>query len=168
MASPAPTIVFLISTPSDKNDTGGMYGFMELQILFATLIHLDHSCRTLTLHLHIHRMHAVPTPPPLLPIPSPQHLLPILQTYTTAPTPSPRAPATPHVPTLALLPHVTSTAPLRPLGTHTTNVLSDLCHSLKEVARLCETDGGRGVLGEWLGEEGKGIGEFWEGEWFVE
>lgn len=34
---------------------------------------------------------------------------------------------------------------------------------------LAGTEGGRGVLGEWLGEEeGKGVAEFWEGEWIVE
>ena len=48
-------------------------------------------------------------------------------------------------------------------------MLSDLCDSLKEVIELAETEGGRGVLGEWLGgEEGKGVREFWEGEWIVE
>ncbi len=64
---------------------------------------------------------------------------------------------------------MTSTAPARPLTTHVTNVLSDLCHTLKEVAELAGTEGGKGVLGEWLGgQEGKGVGEFWEGEWIVE
>ncbi len=48
-------------------------------------------------------------------------------------------------------------------------MLSDLCHALKEVAELAGTEGGEGVFGEWLGEgEGKGVWEFWEGEWVVE
>lgn len=34
---------------------------------------------------------------------------------------------------------------------------------------LAGAEGGRGVLGEWLGEEeGKGVAEFWEGKWIVE
>lgn len=33
---------------------------------------------------------------------------------------------------------------------------------------MAETEGGKEVLGEWLGEEGKGVAEFWEGEWIVE
>lgn len=140
-------------------------------------------CPSVPAHFHLHppnlyylllltqrpkpdSIHTLPTAPPLLPIPTPQHLLPILQTYTS---PTPLGPPTPPVPPLALLPHVTSTAPARPLSTHTTNVLSDLCHSLREVARLAETEVGRGVLGEWLGEEeGKWVAEFWEGEWIVE
>ncbi|CAF9935278.1 MAG: hypothetical protein ALECFALPRED_006349 [Alectoria fallacina] len=141
-----PTIAFLLSTSPNKIDPDGMHQFMELQT----------------------QIHALPTPIPLLPIPTPPHLLRILQTYATPPSPRP-APTTAQVPTLGLLPYVTSTAPARPLSAHVTNVLSDLCGSLKEVARLCETGGGRGVLGEWLGEEeGKGVAEFWEGEWIVE
>ncbi|KAF6233402.1 hypothetical protein HO173_008334 [Letharia columbiana] len=147
-SSPVPTIVFLLST-SEQSDATGVHGFMELQT-----------------HLH-----PLPTPPPLLPIPSPHHLLAILRTYTTAPapSPSPSPPPPPPAATLSLLPHVTATAPARPLSTHTTNVLSDLCRSVREVAVLAGTEGGRGVLGEWLGEEGgKGVAEFWEGEWMVE
>ncbi|KAM0799114.1 hypothetical protein BDR22DRAFT_338551 [Usnea florida] len=144
-ATPAPTILFLLTTTSSQPpNLTGLQSFMDLQ--------------TLT--------HALPTTPPLLPIPSPIHLLPTLRTYTTAPTPS----VTPITTTpLSLLPHLTTTAPLRPLTTHTANVLSDLCHSIVEIAVLGETEGGREMLGRWLGEEeGRGVVEFWEGEWIVE
>ncbi|KAL9074623.1 MAG: hypothetical protein Q9161_002216 [Pseudevernia consocians] len=143
-ASPTPTIAFLLSTsPTNRTDAESTYRFSELQT-------------------HIH---ALPTPPPLLPIPTPQHLLPILQTLTTSPAPPPPPP---QAATLALLPHVTSKAPAKPLSTHSTNVLSDLCRSVREVAELGGREGGGEVLGEWLGEEGRGVAEFWEGEWIVE
>lgn len=70
---------------------------------------------------------------------------------------------------LTLLPHTTSTAPARPLPVHETNVLSDICHSLKEVAELTSTDRGREHLAEYLNEvNARDLGEFWEGEWIVE
>ena len=47
-------------------------------------------------------------------------------------------------------------------------MLSDLCHSLKEVVELATSERGREVLGNWLGGEAEGLGEFWEGEWIVE
>jgi len=37
------------------------------------------------------------------------------------------------------------------------------------VIELVETQGGREMLGEWVGDEAaRGMGEFWEGEWVVE
>jgi len=48
-------------------------------------------------------------------------------------------------------------------------VLSDLCHSLREVIELAGSESGGEVLTEWVGErEARGIREFWEGEWIVE
>lgn len=63
---------------------------------------------------------------------------------------------------------MTVSAPARPLGVHAMNVLSDLCHSLKEVAEMCGSEEGRGILGEWIGREGEEVGEFWAGEWVCE
>lgn len=166
-----------------------MHGFMELQTRCASFPPPNPETRTSIPNPQVNHklltqktpsLHALPTPPPLLPIPTPTHLLRILKTYTTPPSLSlclplairpisPPPPIPVPVPTLTLLPHLTSAAPLRPLSVHVTNVLSDLCQSVKEVAELAGTDGGRGVLGEWLGgEEGRGVAEFWEGEWIVE
>jgi len=52
---------------------------------------------------------------------------------------------------------------------HETNVLSDICHSLKDVVELASTEQGREALAGWVGErEANGLVEFWEGEWIVE
>jgi hypothetical protein len=67
-----------------------------------------------------------------------------------------------------LLPHVASTAPAAPLSEHGANVLSDLCSSIGDVARLAGTEDGRAMLESWLGEEAKAVVEFWKDEWVCE
>ena len=114
-----------------------------------------------------HRVHTLSTPPPILPISSPERLLPLLMTYITPPQPPASTPPLPSP--LLLLPHTTSTAPARSLPTRATYVLSDLCHSLKEVVELAQTNRGREMLGQWVGAgEKRGLAEFWEGEWICE
>ena len=111
------------------------------------------------------RLSTLPTPPVLIPVATAEQFLTMMGRYAAPPPPLPRA----HVPTMqSLLPYVTSMAPARPLSTHGANVLSDLCHSLKDIVGLAGREEGREVLGQWLGEEGKGVAEFWEREWLVE
>lgn len=47
-------------------------------------------------------------------------------------------------------------------------MLSDLCGSLREVAEMAGSEEGGRMLGEWVGGEGEGVGEFWGGEWVWE
>ncbi len=54
------------------------------------------------------------------------------------------------------------------MSEHATNVLSDLCGSLRGVAEMAGTEEGGRVLGEWVGREGEGVREFWGGEWVWE
>jgi len=67
-----------------------------------------------------------------------------------------------------MLPHTTAIAPGGRLSEHATNVLSDLCGSLRGVAEMAGTEEGGRVLGEWVGREGEGVREFWGGEWVWE
>ncbi|KAL6715830.1 hypothetical protein ACLMJK_006791 [Lecanora helva] len=147
-STPTPTIAFALKSESHtSNDSAsGMHAFMQLQTL----------------------LYALPTaPPPLLPIPTLTDLLPLLKPRTTSSPPNPLPP--PPISPLVLLPHLTSTAPGRPLPEHTMNVLSDLCHSIRDVLELVGTEEGKVTLEEWVGaEEARGLVEFWEGEWIVE
>lgn len=44
-------------------------------------------------------------------------------------------------------------------------MLSDLCHTIREVAWICEREEGREILRQWLGErEVDGVIGFWEGK----
>lgn len=110
-------------------------------------------------------LHKLPIPLPLLPITNATLLLPSLLTYTTAPPQQPSQ----LLSTISLLPHITATSPSHPLPIHTTNILSDITHSLEEIISLTETENGRKELGRWVGrEELSGLVEFWEGEWICE
>ena len=114
-------------------------------------------------------IYAHPTlqPLPLLPVPLPAHLLPLLDTYVVAIT-SPLTFPAPSNP-VSLLPYVTSTAPSRPLPEHTTYVLSDVCHSLSEVAAMTQTEEGRKIIRDYVGDShSKSIEEFWGDEWVYE
>ncbi|KAL2058613.1 hypothetical protein ABVK25_001341 [Lepraria finkii] len=144
---PAPAIAFLLGNGQEDHGSAGngMHAYMQLQ--------------TLT--------HTLSTPPPILPISSSERLLPLLMTYIAPPQPPASTPPLPSP--LLLLSHTTSTAPPRPLPMRVTYVLSDLCHSLREVLELAQTDKGRETLGQWVGAgETRGLAEFWEGEWICE
>ena len=80
-----------------------------------------------------------------------------MKLYSSLPTPEVTARA-------IIFPHVTSLAPSRPLSEHDTNVLSDICRSVSDVAALSETDQGQDALRHWLGEAGTGVAGFWEEE----
>ncbi|KAL8668954.1 MAG: hypothetical protein Q9168_006436 [Polycauliona sp. 1 TL-2023] len=68
-----------------------------------------------------------------------------------------------------LLRQVTATAPMCPLSEHSTNVLSDLCHSVGEVAAMTASEQGMQVLEDFLGEEeAKNIESFWAEEWICD
>jgi hypothetical protein len=97
-------------------------------------------------------------------MPDPAGFLPSIRTYIDSVKlysnlPAPKLPGR-----AALLPPIISWAPPHPLSEHDTNVLSDICRSIAEVATLSETDRGRAVLRDWLGEAGIGVAEFWEEE----
>ncbi|MCJ1389337.1 hypothetical protein MMC18_002193 [Xylographa bjoerkii] len=64
-----------------------------------------------------------------------------------------------------LLRHTTSSAPSRPLSEHNTNILSDICHSLSDVAKLADSEQGYLTLEEWLEDAGKGVTKFWQEVW---
>lgn len=112
-------------------------------------------------------LHELSLPLALLPIASPSQLLPLLNTYTAAPAPAKRAPTMP--PSMTLLRQITATGPLCPLSQHSANVLSDICHSIKDVAAMTESDDGMKKLEDYLGEEDAGnIESFWAEEWICE
>ena len=104
---------------------------------------------------------------PIIQIPEPRQLLQCIGSYMSAFNnhfPVPRISAR-----SILLPHCTSTAPARPLSEHDTNVLSDITHSISEVATLARDPRGKTKLQEWLGEDvGRAIEEFWLDEWYCE
>ena len=68
-----------------------------------------------------------------------------------------------------LLRHMTATAPASPLSEHSVNVLSDICHSVKDVAAMAGNDEGMKVLEDYLGEEdARNIESFWSEEWICD
>ena len=63
---------------------------------------------------------------------------------------------------ITLLPYITSST--HPLSEHNTNVLSDICRSIADVATLAGSADGQLTLQDWLGEDGLGVAEFWHDE----
>ncbi|KAI4245922.1 MAG: hypothetical protein LQ352_006480 [Teloschistes flavicans] len=103
----------------------------------------------------------------LLPVVSSSQLFPLLNTYIGSSTPMHQAVAIPSSRTL--LQQVTATAPMRPLTEHSTNVLSDICHSIGEVANMSSNGRGRQILEDFLGDEdAKNIESFWAEEWICD
>ncbi|KAI9698504.1 MAG: hypothetical protein M1836_004085 [Candelina mexicana] len=87
--------------------------------------------------------------------------------------------ASPSVPPLntaeALLPHCTTSAPYELLSGHSTNVLTDICSALGDLAAAAGTDEGKMQIKEYLedGQErgntdAEGVIHFWEEEWIAE
>ncbi|EXJ73967.1 uncharacterized protein A1O5_02261 [Cladophialophora psammophila CBS 110553] len=65
-----------------------------------------------------------------------------------------------------LVAHACTTAPIRPLSPHDANILTDLCHSIRELEEATRTSSGREQLAEYLGPAvTKNIVDFWEDEW---
>ena len=171
-ASPAPTIAFILhsdypaksvnaakraKTTADPRETG-MQAYSRLQLLIlappSTGISTNSPNKTIQTN-----------PIPILPIPSPSHLLSFLKSYTAPPRLPPLQQTPKKYALHHLLPHITTTAPARPLTQHTVNVLSDLCHSIREVAWICEREEGRTMLREWIGEkEADAVVAFWGDE----
>ena len=104
---------------------------------------------------------------PIIQIPEPRQLLQSIDSFMSAfnhQSPIPRISAR-----KILLPHCTSTAPTRPLSEHDTNVLSDITHSISDVATLARDPRGKTKLQEWLGEDiVREIEDFWLNEWYCE
>ncbi len=88
--------------------------------------------------------------------------------YVAAQPAAASTPLVPAVSPLTLLSHATSAAPARPLSVHETNVLSDLCASLRDVVDVASSERGKELLQQYLCEEARGLSEFWEGEWIAE
>ena len=60
-------------------------------------------------------------------------------------------------------------APTKPLSEHTTFVLGDLAHSLRDVATMATTASGKRKLAEFLEErEVRDISDFWAEEWIAD
>ena len=55
------------------------------------------------------------------------------------------------------------------MSEHDAFVVGDLCHSLREVIEITETEEGRKILRGYVGErQARGMREFWEDEWLCE
>lgn len=107
------------------------------------------------------------TSPPILPIASPAQLLPLLRNFVASSVPTNREPIAPS--SRSLLRQISATAPNRPLSEHSINVLSDICHSIGEVATTAASGQGMQVLENFLGEEdAKNVESFWAEEWICE
>ena len=148
------------AAPSPFEAQPGLQAYMRLQ----TQLHIPQTTTTTTTRITTPNL-----PPPTIPIPTTHSLLPLLKSYIESSTVAhhfpPLPPPQPTPQPLYLLPYITPNAPHRPLSQHTVNVLSDLCHSLKEVAWICEREEGRRMLREWIGEGEAGeVIAFWEGE----
>ncbi|KAL8946726.1 MAG: hypothetical protein Q9222_006918 [Ikaeria aurantiellina] len=145
-AAPIPAIAFLCSiSPAQKSSTNGLQAYMTLQ----TMLHES----SLSIAL--------------LPVASPTQILSILSAHIKPSVPA--KPTSVAAPPRALLRQVTATAPNRPLSEHATNVLSDICHSIGEVAALTKNERGIKTLENFLGEEDAGnIASFWAEEWICE
>ncbi|KAL8687736.1 MAG: hypothetical protein Q9218_006177 [Villophora microphyllina] len=144
--NPKPAIAFLLAvTPTQDASINGFHAFLTLQtILHELLVSLD-----------------------LLPIASSSQLVPLLNTYIDPSIPIHQPPALSS--SRRLLQQVTATAPIRPLGEHSTNVLSDICHTIGEVASMSGNGQGRQVLEDFLGQEdAKNIESFWAEEWICD
>ena len=81
-----------------------------------------------------------------------------------APFPSSQRDIDPPPLRIHLLPHATTTV----LSEHATHVVSDLCHSLGELAAMARQDDDEDVLGKWIEGEAEGIRDFWGSEWIHE
>jgi len=68
----------------------------------------------------------------------------------------------------SLVANATVSAPLQLLNQHDGNVLTDLCHSVREVEEITRTANGKEMLVEYLGPVvAKNIVDFWEDEWIA-
>ncbi|KAL8730755.1 MAG: hypothetical protein Q9166_003825 [cf. Caloplaca sp. 2 TL-2023] len=145
-ADPSPAIAFLLFTePPQSSSSNGSHAYMTLQTLLQELA----------------------TSPPILPIASTAQFLPLLNDYLVSSVPAHHMPVIPSSRTL--LRQITATGPTRPLSEHSTNVLSDICHSISEVAAITGSEQGMKVLEDFLGDEdAKNIESFWAEEWICE
>ncbi|KIX98967.1 uncharacterized protein Z520_05428 [Fonsecaea multimorphosa CBS 102226] len=67
-----------------------------------------------------------------------------------------------------LIAHATISAPAQPLSQHEANVLTDLCHSIRDLEEATRTSSGREQLAEHLGPAvTKNLVDFWEDEWII-
>ncbi|KAL8649798.1 MAG: hypothetical protein Q9210_004188 [Variospora velana] len=144
--NPTPAVAFLLANNSRQSSSiNGFHTYTTLQMM----------------------LHELSAPPALLPVASPSQLVPLLKIYVDGSSPGHCTPATP--PPMRLLRQITVTGPSRPLPEHSSNVLSDICGSIKDVAAIMESEQGMKVLEDYVGEEdARNIERFWAEDWMCE
>ena len=99
---------------------------------------------------------------PILSVEDPAGFLPSLKLYIASLNDYVQRPSPLLGSRTALLPYITSAT--HPLSEHNTNVLSDICRSIADVATLAGSIEGQATLHDWLGDDGLGVAEFWKEE----
>ncbi|KAL9020609.1 MAG: hypothetical protein Q9185_002195 [Variospora sp. 1 TL-2023] len=144
--SPKPAVAFLLANNSTQSSSiNGFHAYTTLQMM----------------------LHELSVPLALLPVASPSQLVLLLKKYVDNSLPGHCTPAS--SPPMRLLRQITATGPSRPLPEHSSNVLSDICGSIKDVAAIMENEQGMKVLEDYVGEEdARNIERFWAEDWMCE
>ncbi|KAL8968052.1 MAG: hypothetical protein Q9197_005083 [Variospora fuerteventurae] len=144
--NPKPAVAFLLANNSTQSSSiNGFHAYTTLQMM----------------------LHELSVPLALLPVPSPSQLVLLLKKYVDNSLPGHCTPAS--SPPMRLLRQITATGPSRPLPEHSSNVLSDICGSIKDVAAIMENEQGMKVLEDYVGEEdARNIERFWAEDWMCE
>ncbi|KAI4146243.1 MAG: hypothetical protein LQ341_002143 [Variospora aurantia] len=133
--NPKPAVAFLLANNSTQSSSiNGFHAYTTLHELSVSLA--------------------------LLPVASPSQLVLLLKKYVDSSLPGHCTSAT--SPPMRLLRQITATGPYRPLPEHSSNVLSDICGSIKDVAAIMENEQEMKVLEDYVGEEdARNIERFW-------
>lgn len=76
--------------------------------------------------------------------------------------------ASPHPSPTTLVAGITTSAPHQPLSQHDANILTNLCHSIRQLEEVTRTPQGKEALARDLGTDvANNVIEFWEEEWMV-
>ncbi|KAI9806965.1 MAG: hypothetical protein M1833_002623 [Piccolia ochrophora] len=170
-------IVYLLAEPNRSGPStekgrrnprrlDGVAGLMTLQTLSVALHPFPNlATPQLTPFPPNQSIQPLPTPhPAVLPLPTVSSLPQTLTSYTSSlahPTPSPSR--FQHRPTAYELLRLCTTGRL---SEHGANVVTDLCDDLRGLVGAVREKEGRERVEEWVGgTEGKGVVEFWKGEW---
>ncbi|KAI4284782.1 MAG: hypothetical protein L6R35_004816 [Caloplaca aegaea] len=144
--NPKPAVAFLLANNSTQSSSiNGFRAYTTLQMM----------------------LHELSVLVALLPVASPSQLVLLLKKYVDSSLPGHCTPAS--SPPMRLLRQITATGPSRPLPEHSSNVLSDICGSIKGVAAMMENEQGMKVLEDYVGEEdARNIERFWAEDWMCE